>query len=757
MPDVSRDDRAGTDSAPRHRARTFAAAFSTAFLALGVWEGLALAPDARLEVVASTTGFAGLVGWVIGVASLLLLPAHLRAWEAAGAAVLAPHRATQTAPADLIRAAARLIAAAVAASPLALMTAVAGRVAHGFVQGGFAGPFTALGALAGGVCGWFVFAPARDLAEAGLSRLSPSGRIGPLPLPFALVAVAGLSGLGVLALMLQRMDLGAWRLGWTLGVAAAIGGAILLAQLRPSRRLLAGRAGWIPIALALALSVQAVAGFEASETSRRVVPRDGGLSRVTLLVLRSLLDRDGDGASAALAGGDCDDTQAEVGPHASEIPGNGIDDNCEGGDAPAEDETAAEPSDAETKGASAADTPGPERPSDGATVPPNAAGTAGAPRWNIVLILIDTLRPDHLGLYGYERPTSPNLDAFGKSALVFDHVIAAAPNTPRSMPSIFTGRYPSRIAWVKRYANYGALKPQNETLFELLSGAGYHTEVQSAHWYWDKVPEIKKGVEKWDNRGALSIADSNTQSAAPVLTPRVVERLQALGSSGKAEPFFLFAHYFDPHGRYMNHPEVKQFGTSLLDKYDSEIAYVDHHLGPVLAALEASPLRENTLVIISSDHGESFKEHGFNFHGRTVYQDEVAVPLIVRVPGGKSGRQSVQASLVDLMATMAAVSGAACKGCLGVDLLPIAAGTQAAPNRVVFAEALPYPNYDVHMVAGIDGGRTKLVRNLTENVIELFDLGTDTPERKNVLGTELPAEKPLRDALSKFIEGDRGG
>jgi hypothetical protein len=216
------DNSRHADPAPRARARALAATTVTSFLALGVIEGAGLPGDARGELLLAATGLSGLVGLALGLALLLCAPAHLRAWRRSGARRFLPGTASTTEPAELHAAAGWLFAAAVAALPLAVATALAGLVAHGFVQAGFAAPVTALGALAGAVVAAVVFAPARDLAAGLFARLVPTGRLGGFPLPLVLLVGAVVVGLGGFGLMLQRLDLGAWRLGWIGGVAGAL-------------------------------------------------------------------------------------------------------------------------------------------------------------------------------------------------------------------------------------------------------------------------------------------------------------------------------------------------------------------------------------------------------------------------------------------------------------------------------------------------------------------------------------------------------
>lgn len=689
--------------------------------------------EALARLAVHEVGLAGGLGFFVGLALAIVVPplvVYVRPgrwlWTHAS-----PTGSDETPTSALNNSAAWGLAGLAALVPFALVAAAAGYLAHGFNQRPYAGAFVGLAAVGALVVGLLALFPLRAVIGWVLVRIAPMGRLFGLPTP-ALPLLTVLAVAAGAAWRISRMDLGAWKLeGWFAAAGAALLALVLLGWLRGRAPLRLG-----PVALVIAAVVLGAAGFTVAAlgdapVAARVIALDSHLARVALGLGRVALDFDGDGASGLLAGGDCAEGDPAIGPLAREIPGNGIDENCQGGDAPVE-----------------------------APPPPPPAPEPDAPRYtpkrfNVVFILIDTLRPDHLGLYGYERATSPNLDAWAKDAVVFDRVWAHAPNTPRSTPSILVGRYPSRIDWVERNANYADLEPGNESVFEIFQAAGWRTEAVSAHWYFERAPRLKDGVDLWDNRGFLTIKESNTQSAAPELTPRVVARLRELGP--KEQPFFLFVHYFEPHGKYMQQPSVRTFGSSLMDKYDSEIAFVDHHIQPVFDAITELGLGEDTVVVITSDHGEAFKEHGFYFHGRTLYDEEIRVPLIMKVPGVAARRVARPTALVDLVPTLAGLAGLPAKQALGQDLVPLLFELGELPERVIYAEQLPYPNYKTHVVAAIGpDGNTKVVRNVTENVTEVFDLVADPGEKKNLLDTDPEAGKALREQLLQFIDADPG-
>jgi arylsulfatase A-like enzyme len=314
-------------------------------------------------------------------------------------------------------------------------------------------------------------------------------------------------------------------------------------------------------------------------------------------------------------------------------------------------------------------------PAPSPTTPAVAAGN----RLNVLLVTIDTLRADHLGCYGYGRPTSPRLDAFAREAVLFTQAYTYWPKTRGSFVAMMTGRRDSQTGYNKEHP---VLRDFNPTLASVLQAAGYRTlavvdngNVASDHGY-------AKGFESyrqtWQEKALATEMDR-----ARAITAAGVE---VLGRPGD-RPFFLWLHYVNPHAPYSPPPPydaaflgpeartgpalpvVNDYRGGIARKlavpgqdrlgyyvaqYDGEIATVDQEVGRVLDALRASPARERTLVVVTSDHGESLGEHGYYFdHGEDLFDPTLRVPLLVAGPGLARGvKVDGLASTLDLVPTV---------------------------------------------------------------------------------------------------------
>ncbi len=427
--------------------------------------------------------------------------------------------------------------------------------------------------------------------------------------------------------------------------------------------------------------------------------------------LKRMIDLDRDGHAAVFGGDDCNDLDGEVHPGGTDIPDDGVDQNCVAGDARTTrsvDEVGFGPVPA--------------------TVPAD---------FNVVLITIDTLRADHVGAYGHPRPTTPNLDAVAAQGGLFTAGWAHAPSTRYSIPAILSGRLPLDVYYNTSIAGWPGLLPRATTIAEVLKARGFATGAVTNYWYFDPVRGMNQGFDSYDNTNA-----SLHTGADPAHTTGTSSRQQTdkaidfIAGHGRGR-FFLWVHYYDPHHTYQAHPEVGSFGPTELDRYDDEIRFTDLHLGRLFDDLRQRGLWDKTIVVITGDHGEGFGEHGIKLHGYDLYAAQTRVPLIIRVPGLAPRRIATAAGHIDLLPTLANLAGApATLEMMGRSLVPWLAGADDDLERAVFQQVSYEGN---HEKRGAATARCHVLYNVSPHTSwEVYRIETDPNETHDVSATPGP-------------------
>jgi arylsulfatase A-like enzyme len=465
------------------------------------------------------------------------------------------------------------------------------------------------------------------------------------------------------------------------------------------------------------------------EPSALAIERQAPLGRLALGLLRRVSDRDHDGVSAAFAGGDCNDRDASFSPRAVDLPGNGRDEDCQDGDA----ELLTPPASAPAAAEAGADARG-RLPDD----------------LNLLFVTIDTLRAD-LGYAGYPRPISPHLDKLAAESVVFERAYSLASYTGKSMGPLMIGKYASELEGGFLHFNRYS---KNETFVqERLQAAGVRTVSVQGYWYFFKDAGFERGFDVIDSSAAPKVAaiEGDQSSNSDEQSDAVIK---ALGTPELAQKrFFLWAHYVDPHSEYAPHPE-HDFGPKPRDRYDGEVAFVDHHLGRVLAALEQAPFGGRTAVIVTSDHGEAFGEHGMIRHGFELWEELTRVPLIVKVPGVAPRRVAARRSAIDVVPTILDlfkvpfVARGPKDFLSGESLLPdlLRASGQTDPKRPVFMDMARGP-HNAERQALIDGNQKLTVSE--GRVLGLYDLAEDPAEKRN-LTEDRARVQAMREKLASF-------
>lgn len=400
---------------------------------------------------------------------------------------------------------------------------------------------------------------------------------------------------------------------------------------------------------------------------------------------------------------------------------------------------------------------------------------------NILLIAVDTLRADHLGAFGYERNTTPNIDELVEKSLAFSRAYAPSPWTKPSVASIHTGLFPTAHT-VER--PHSALPSDVVTLAEILKGEGWQTASVTSNMLLDERYGYSQGFDSYDSGDA----QGHRYVSTPGITAKAKQHLADFANT--EEPFFLSLLYFDPHYDWRNHglgiaaktagrlngletiKEMRDMAATapgmseeeignIRDRYDEEIQFTDAGIGQVLAELNRLGLGDNTIVVFTADHGEEFLEHGWLGHTRFLFEGMIHVPLSVFDP--RQGTPPAKpldtpVSTVSVTPTIVELAGLDhVKYAFGApSLAPLFGAVDDFPFGPVFSEVNFVAGDKVnaekesHLMGVIDGD-IKFIRHTNKPIFEAFNTRTDPLETLNLLRE--PEAFPLMQRYKSLISG----
>jgi choline-sulfatase len=377
---------------------------------------------------------------------------------------------------------------------------------------------------------------------------------------------------------------------------------------------------------------------------------------------------------------------------------------------------------------------------------------------NLLLVTIDTLRPDRLGCYGYSKIETPNLDEFARKGVLFENAVTETPLTAPSHASIFTGLYPP--AHKVRDTGGFILHSPHPTLAEILQRQGRDTAAFVGSSVLKKQFGFNVGFAVYDDEMPKPDPRKMAGEYAERRAGEVVDRAISWLGSQSAKPFFLWVHVFDPHSPYDPPAPFREKYRGRL--YDGEVAYTDQQLGRLLAAVASKAPAGNTLIAILSDHGESLGEHGEYTHGVFLYDSTLRVAFMLAGPGVPTGlRVKAQARTIDLLPTLLELMGGkAPAGTQGTSLSPTFTGQPVTGKPVTgqpgaswsYLETL-YPKINLGW-AELRGIRTNLWKYIQAPKPELYDLVKDPGETTNVIASH-PAEVQQMEGNLKTAAGEK--
>jgi arylsulfatase A-like enzyme len=396
------------------------------------------------------------------------------------------------------------------------------------------------------------------------------------------------------------------------------------------------------------------------------------------------------------------------------------------------------------------------------------------PPKNILIVMVDTLRADHMSLYGYERATTPFIDKFAADAVVFEHARSQANCTFPSVNSLLTSRYPG--IFIRQEEGQLGIPEDTPSIAEILKAQGYHTTAVSASHIVRATPTQYNPNGGFD-RGFDSFVEGCRWLHGACVNRHVFDELDIT-----EEPFFLYIHYMEPHelyqppkrwekrfaGNYDGHdfiatgdpnpiaemlyddgPELDITNRDiqhLVDLYDDEIRYFDGVFRRLVRNLEERGLLDRTLIVFAADHGEEFMEHGHVKHCRGLWNTLTHVPLIFHFPDIDGGRRiSTAVQNLDIVPTVLDYLGIESDefGLEGVSLRPLIEDRE--PTQIfAFADSGKY--------RAVDDGRWHLILDGVESSATFYDLRNDPLEQADLFAGGRPEVEKLSAALNRWLQ-----
>jgi arylsulfatase A-like enzyme len=419
---------------------------------------------------------------------------------------------------------------------------------------------------------------------------------------------------------------------------------------------------------------------------------------------------------------------------------------------------------------------------------------------NVLLVTIDSLRYDRV--FGSDRSDiAPYMTTLASEGASFSQAFANGPNTPSSFPTILTGTHPTM------YGGYRYLDERRPFISETLSEAGFTTVGYHSNPHLGPEKNYHHGFDRFNDNATeedegqtiknvvdehvptdsrlyrllrrvyhlfTMATDSSAYDKAPVITDRAIEWFD--DSWDSEQPFFMWLHYmdvhypFDPPARFLEELDIEPLSTrraaslngkmqespeeltdadrqDLLDLYDGEIRYTDHHIGRLLSELDRRGIREETAVIVTADHGEAFGEHGRYGHHPYLYDELLHVPLIVDVPEMSAETIDDVVSLIDLPPTVCELLDVSVpEPTQGRSLMPLLSGETMATTGGVISTAMS------GKMLAYRTDTWKLFWRVEEGKAELYDLDADPTESANVIDSHPEIAEEMRSRLEEHIE-----